>query len=198
MKVFTRWEIDLFYNYMEQPPFHFFNAVNSPVVVMAIKLEMDFTVNELRQVIGTPAPHPDGNPLFGSSPNRGNMYVWEAETARPGDSVIPALVKVTYGVPGVGTCTIGGTVTPGDILTLTVINANLSGGQQDASYTVQGGDTLTLIAAGLKSAVNAITGLEAAGIWAMSYYSATLISCGAGTTFGVSTSGGSTETLTLS
>ena len=98
--------------------------------------------------------------------------------------------------------TIGGTVTVGNILTLTAHDALLSGGQESVSYTVKTGDTLSSIAAGLAAAVNADSKLAAVGIVAYSFSSSPTISVstakGNTTTFTESTSGGATETITLS
>jgi RHS repeat-associated protein len=95
--------------------------------------------------------------------------------------------------------TIGGTVTVGNVLTLTAHDALLTGGLEAVTYTVKTGDTLTTIAAGLAAAVNADTKLAAVGIIAYSSLSVISLSTAKGntTTFTESTSGGSTETITV-
>lgn len=95
--------------------------------------------------------------------------------------------------------TIGGTVTVGNTLTLTVNDAALSGGVKSKTYTVVGGDTLTSIAAGITSLVNADTSLAAIGVTATSSGAVILISSASAnqTTYSSSTSGGATETISI-
>ena len=94
--------------------------------------------------------------------------------------------------------TIAGTITVGDVLSLTAHDTLLTGGQETVSYTVHTGDTLTAVAAGLAAAVNADTALAAVGI--IAYPSAAVISVstakGNSTTFTKVATG--TETMTLS
>ena len=100
-----------------------------------------------------------------------------------------------------GTCpaTVGGSKTTGNVLTLTVHDTGLGGGQESDSYTVLSGDTLSSIAAGLVAAINADTSLQAIGVSASaSGTSITLTSTSVNvTTYTESTSGGATETITL-
>ena len=100
---------------------------------------------------------------------------------------------------GTATATVGGTVTTGDTLTITVHDTGLSGGQQAVNYTVQAGDTLTSIAAGLTSAINANSNLSAIGVTASSTAAViTLSSTSVNvTSYSQSTSGGATETIAL-
>jgi hypothetical protein len=63
---------------------------------------------------------------------------------------------------------IGGAKTAGDVLKLAVFDADLTGASETISYTVQSGDTLTSIAAGLTSAVNANSDLNSVNIKATS------------------------------
>jgi RHS repeat-associated protein len=91
--------------------------------------------------------------------------------------------------------TIGGTVTAGDVTSLTVYSAGLTGGSKTVSYTAAGGNTLTSIATGLRNAINADTNLAAIGVTATSSAAVVTIAT-AGTTYTTSTSGGATVTLT--
>jgi YD repeat-containing protein len=91
--------------------------------------------------------------------------------------------------------TIGGTVTAGDVTSLTVYSAGLTGGSKTVSYTAAGGNTLTSIATGLRNAINADTSLAAIGVTATSSAAVVTIAT-AGTTYTTSTSGGATVTLT--
>lgn len=94
---------------------------------------------------------------------------------------------------------LGGTKTTGNVLTVTVLNSNLTGGKKSVSYTVLAADTLTSITAGLAAAINADTNLQAIGVSASSTSTVlSLESLSALTTnYQVSKSAGATETLFL-
>jgi flagellar hook protein FlgE len=98
------------------------------------------------------------------------------------------------------TGTFTGAATPGDVVSFTVNNPALPSGTVTASYTVQPADTLTSIAAGLASAINATASLSAKGISASSVGGVMTLSTpdslGA-TTYGQSVSGAATENLAL-
>lgn len=100
-----------------------------------------------------------------------------------------------------GTCkaTVGGTVTAGNVLTITVFDAGLSGGSKAINYTVLAGATLTTIATGIKNAINADSALAAIGVTATSSAAVvTLLSTSVNvTSYTSSVSGGATETLAL-
>ena len=112
-----------------------------------------------------------------------------------------ATETMTFGIFQNGTenATIAGTKTTGDVLTLTVHDAALSGGQEAVPYTVLAGDTLTTIATGLKSAINADAHLSALGVTATS--ASTVVSINSNSTnvtsYTESVSGGATETIAL-
>jgi RHS repeat-associated protein len=95
---------------------------------------------------------------------------------------------------------IGGTATPGDTVSLTVSDVGLPGGTETVSYTVQPGDDLIAIAAGLMAAVGSDTNLQAIGVSGTNFGSSNLymnsISVNA-TSYSASTSGGATEIVTL-
>jgi len=97
------------------------------------------------------------------------------------------------------TCVIGGTVTVGNVLTINVNDAGLSGGTRAKSYTVVTGDTLAKIATGLANAINADTVLSALGV--VAYVNGALLRLstapGNTTTYTGSTSPGATSTLTF-
>ena len=61
-----------------------------------------------------------------------------------------------------------GTITTGNVLTLTVKDGALTGGAEVVSYTIPSGATLTSIATAMAAAVNADTNLSAIGISAIS------------------------------
>jgi RHS repeat-associated protein len=105
------------------------------------------------------------------------------------------------------TNTIGGSATAGDVLTMTVFDTGLSGGQQSVNYTVQTGDTLATIAQALSLAVNANANLQAIGLSAAWYTPTWMPSTSPQvsiqsnstnpTTYTVSVSSGASETMTL-
>ena len=101
---------------------------------------------------------------------------------------------------GMQTVRIGGTKSTGDVLTVTITDAALSGGTTTASYTVLSGDTISSIAAGLATAINTNTNLQALGVSANAHGSNEFINIRSVspnlTTYAYSTSGGATETLT--
>ena len=107
------------------------------------------------------------------------------------------VTKLTY--TGTGSATIGGTKTTGNILTITVHDAGLTGGQEAVNYTVLSTDTLSSIAAGLAAAINADVNLQAIGVSATSNSAViTMLSTSTNvTSYTESTSGGATETITL-
>ena len=98
-------------------------------------------------------------------------------------------------VVGNTTATVGGSATTGDALVVTVRSPNLSGGQEAVVYSVPASSTLSSIAAGISSAINADTNLAALGITASS--SAAVVSIASSPTYTASKSSGATETITL-
>ncbi len=100
---------------------------------------------------------------------------------------------------GTSKATVGGTVTAGNVLTITVYDAGLSGGSKAVNYTVLSGATLTTIATGIRNAINADSALTAIGVTATSSAAVvTLLSTSVNvTSYASSVSGGATETLTL-
>ena len=107
------------------------------------------------------------------------------------------VTTLTY--TGTSSATIGGTITAGNVLTITVLDAGLPGGQQPINYTVLSTDTTTTIATALKNAINANTNLQGIGVSATSAAAViTLKSTSVNvTSYSKSTSGGATETITL-
>ena len=95
------------------------------------------------------------------------------------------------------TATIAGTVTVGNVLTLTAHDSSLSGGQESVSYTVVTGDTLTKIATGLAAAVNSDSHLSAIGIVAYSSGAVVSLATAAGNTTTWTKTVTGTETITL-
>lgn len=104
----------------------------------------------------------------------------------------------TYTYTGTCPVTVGGTATPGNSATVTVYDLGLSGGSKAKTYTVQSGDTLTSIATGLKNAINGDSDLSGIGVTATSTGALLELSSVSVnvTTYGTSTSGGATATLT--
>jgi RHS repeat-associated protein len=100
---------------------------------------------------------------------------------------------------GVQTAVVSGSKTTGNVLSILVLDAGLTGGTENVSYTVQASDSLTSIASGLVAAINADTNLQSIGVTATS--SATVINISSASanlsTYTASTTAGSTELITL-
>jgi len=108
-------------------------------------------------------------------------------------------ITLSTSTNGIQTAAIGGTKTTGNTLTITVYDSGLSGGSAAITYTVLSGDTLTTIASGLATAINASTSLRAIGVSAVAVSTVVNIKSVSlnNTTYVPSTSGGATETITL-
>jgi RHS repeat-associated protein len=117
-----------------------------------------------------------------------------------------ATITIAAGPNPAETATLGGSVTAGNVLTITVIDSGLSGGQQSISYTVQTGDTLSTIAQELAMAINANTqlqGISVSAVWTgPNGVIGPIVSIKSDspntTTYTKSTSMGATTTITLS
>ncbi|HEY9772240.1 MAG TPA: hypothetical protein V6C81_00365, partial [Planktothrix sp.] len=108
---------------------------------------------------------------------------------------------ITLGLPinGTQTAVVAGTVTSGNVLTIAVFDAGLTGGTQSVSYTVVSGDTTTSIATGLKTAITGNSSLSGIGVTATSSWNVLNIKSTSQnlTTYSSSLSASATETLTL-
>src|SRR5207237_1344832 len=93
--------------------------------------------------------------------------------------------------------TISGAITSTDVLTITVHDPALTGGQQSINYTVQSGDTLADIATGLAAAITADSGLQAIGVSATSDSAIVAIRSNSFNTTTYSQSSSGSETITL-
>lgn len=106
--------------------------------------------------------------------------------------------------PGTTTATIGGTLTIGDQLQLTVTNAKLAGLPETVSYTTLGGDTTTTMATALAAAINADSVLSALTPAITATSSGAVVTVSELGTWTVNTvitqtvTGSATETITLS
>jgi hypothetical protein len=103
--------------------------------------------------------------------------------------------------PGV---VVGGTATAGDVATITIASSSIVGSPISVSYTVQSGDTLDSIRAGLAAAVNASTAITDASVFAQPTHNACAVFTKASVTpratltITASVSGGATCTLSAS
>jgi RHS repeat-associated protein len=120
----------------------------------------------------------------------GNQYFYNYD---PGSN------KTSSQSVAVQSARLGGTITAGDVLTITVQDSALSGGQELVNYTVQAGDTLSTVAAGLAAAVTADASLQAIGVNAVSSGSILKIKSASTnvTSYAQSTNSGATETVAL-
>lgn len=109
--------------------------------------------------------------------------------------VVTALKAVVNNTIFPLSATVGGGVTPGDVLT--IVATDLRGNTKTWSYTVKGGDTLTTIVAGLATAfVNAWPYLSDTSVTVNGYVLSFLINPGVWSLTG-SVSGAASETLTF-
>jgi len=115
---------------------------------------------------------------------------------------VGATETISLGVTGnfVENAVIGGSKTTGDTATIIVSDPALGGGHTSITYTVLSGDTLSTIAAGLKSAINGSGSLSTLGVTATSAGTVITIKSTSSnaTTYSQSTSSGATETIALS
>lgn len=120
------------------------------------------------------------------------------------DHVAPAdFITEFPRVSASATATIGGTVTAGNTITLTVTSGVISGGSTSVTYTVVSGDTTESIAAELASLLNTNAALVAAGAVATVSSSEVITlswpgPVGNSAVLSYTLSGGATETVTLS
>lgn len=79
-----------------------------------------------------------------------------------------SLTSATYGLSTSlnATVVLEATATAGDVITVTVHDSGLSGGQKSVSYTVVAGDTTDTIAQALKTAINADSDITTIGVTA--------------------------------
>jgi YD repeat-containing protein len=129
-------------------------------------------------------------------------YITPGETGQDfqGTSNLPIQIYRSLNGNSTTFATIGGTVTTGDTLTITVSDSTLpSPGQESVSYKVSAGDTLSKIASGLASAINADPNLQAISVSATTSGSVVVINSGStgNTTYAASTNSGATETIVL-
>ncbi|MBK9774265.1 MAG: LysM peptidoglycan-binding domain-containing protein [Candidatus Obscuribacter sp.] len=92
-----------------------------------------------------------------------------------------------------------GTVTTGNVLTITVTDSGLTGGSKAINYTVQSGDTLTTIATKMAEAITVDTDLQALTVSASSNGAIISIKSTSPnvTSFAASTSGGATTAIAM-
>lgn len=97
------------------------------------------------------------------------------------------------------TITLGGTVTAGDVLTVTFSGADVTGTPVAVTYTTGASQSLTMVGNGLEAAINDNDSLRASNISAIGRSGVVTIHYpyGATVSVAVSTSGGATTTMTL-
>lgn len=101
--------------------------------------------------------------------------------------------------PSPETATIGGTLTTGDVVSITIIDSGLPGGFQTVSYTVASGNTVSSIVTGLTNSINGNTNLQTALITATAASPTISITSRSrnSTTYSKNVTGSHTETVTL-
>lgn len=133
-------------------------------------------------------------------------YDWPAFDALNGCVINTGAFSQHKDVNGVFICssivqgTVGGTVTAGDIVAITITDTALGvNNPQHATYTVQAGDTTTKIAQQLAASINGNGLLSASGVRITATSSGSTVNISSGTnatTYAPSLSIGATETLT--
>jgi hypothetical protein len=98
-------------------------------------------------------------------------------------------------VSGNFTATVGGTATTGDSVRFTFRSSKLTGGQEIVGFLVPTSATLSTIATGISSAINADTNLQAIGLTATA--AAAVVTITSTPSYTGSKSTGATETITL-
>lgn len=84
IQIYLKWEIDLHLDLLKRPMSLF--SQNMESYKAAIELQLPITVNQFRKAAGPEVqPHPD---------ERGQLFVFDADIAKPGDDVIPPPVLV--------------------------------------------------------------------------------------------------------
>lgn len=170
-------------------------AAGNTLTVIAQNLSRNINQDTALQAIGVSANAQSGKTFINLRSASANLTTYTASTSGG------ATTTMNFGIwrNGLWNATIGGTKTTGDVVTITVKDAGLAGGQQAINYTVLAGDTLTTIATGLKNAINANANLIALGVTATSVGTTISISSASKnvTSYTSSTSVGATETIAL-
>jgi RHS repeat-associated protein len=139
-------------------------AINGDSAFEAIALSSPTdatTLNWAKNFTGNPTLTAGTNPVSASATDGGgstttNSYQFGATTTLYTQSTNPGAtetIAIVNDNSGNASATIAGTVTVGDTLTIWACGPVFSQAAQSASYTVQSGDNLTNIAAGLVSAI---------------------------------------------
>lgn len=170
-------------------------AAGNTLTVIAQNLSRNINQDTALQAIGVSANAQSGKTFINIRSASANLTTYTPSTS------VGATTTMTFGIwrNGLWNASVGGTKTTGDVLTITVKDAALAGGQQAINYTVLVGDTLTTIATGLKNAINGNANLTALGVTATSVGTVISISSSSKnvTSYTSSTSVGATETITL-
>ncbi len=125
----------------------------------------------------------------------------EAATCAQFNGVIPGIstTAVIDKANRTALITIGGTISVGDTLTITVHDPAISGGSSPSSYTVVSGDTLNSITSHLNDAINSNINLAPIGIFALPFENVIWVAATGPnqTSYTSSVSAGATETIAI-
>jgi len=127
----------------------------------------------------------------------GDPYPVVGTTNRPTSIIRTAFAGPATPMRSVGVATILGAITPGDQVTITVLNGVLPDGQLSLTYTVLNGDTIQSIAASFANLINDNTLLHNANVTAVAAANQLRL-FGAGTSYLASVSPGATEIVDVS
>jgi RHS repeat-associated protein len=167
-------------------------STNTAIATVAAGLAAAMNANSSLSTLGVTATSASGVVSISSSSTNLTTY---SSAVTP--TTTSGTETVTLGANTVGntTATIGGTVTVGDVVSLTIRAKALANGSESVTYLVPSGATTTTIATGLKTAIAADSKLVAYGVTATS--SGAVVTISSTPIYTGSTSGGATETITL-
>jgi hypothetical protein len=137
---------------------------------------------------------------FGQSQNGATLEGWGVRVTDGTDTAAAATVAVaSSAVPTIATIT--GGLTVGDGLQLTATSAAITGSPVTVTYTTRAGDTITSMASGLVTLINANAALAAAGVYATSAFGVVTIywpaSLSPSIVWSRNVTGNASETITL-
>ena len=135
---------------------------------------------------------------FSQAASNASLDAWVVRVT-DGTDTQASLALTGTASPAAKTVTVAGTIAANDVLTVTFTSAQISGSPLAVTYTVQTGDTLNTVAAGIAAAINGNNALSSALVVAtvssavVSVYAPSSVTV----TLSSSVSSGATETLTV-
>lgn len=142
----------------------FLDAANSNLMLQTLGVTAELTIVSSNPVLTFLWPGPVGNLTLLEA----KSFVFTATATVAGTVTTSDITNVTFASANLplqsGAITFAGTGTANNVVNVAFTNPALPNGAVTKSYTVQGGDTVTAIAAALVTAINADANLTAIGI----------------------------------